>query len=136
MALHDSAIVAFAETKIVEKSDRDVWELGAEVLESLLAKTGIAKAEIDGLVMSSSMTGASNPFWSQSTADQLALELDFCQIVDLGGCSATAALARACMAIETGCANIVLCLYADCPSSGNNRRERGGQDWTGLSGYL
>jgi len=52
MALHDSAIVAFAETKIVEKSDRDVWELGAEVLESLLAKTGIAKAEIDGLVMS------------------------------------------------------------------------------------
>ena len=136
MALHDSAIVAFAETKIVEKSDRDVWELGAEVLESLLAKTGIAKAEIDGLVMSSSMTGASNPFWSQSTADQLALELDFCQIVDLGGCSATAALARACMAIETGCANIVLCLYADCQSSDNNRRERGGQDWTGLVGYL
>lgn len=136
MALHDAAIVAFAETKIVEKSDRDVWELGAEVLESLLAKSGIAKAEIDGLVMSSSMTGASNPFWSQSTADQLALELNFCQIVDLGGCSATAALARACMAIDAGQASIVLCLYADCQSSDNNRRERGGQDWTGLVGYL
>jgi acetyl-CoA acetyltransferase len=136
MALHDAAIVAYAETKIVEKSDRDVWELGAEVLESLLVKSGIEKGEIDGLILSSSMTGAGNPFWSQSTADQLALELDFCQTVDLGGCSPTAALARACLAIDAGMANIVLCLYADCQSSENNRRERGGQEWTQLVGYL
>src|SRR6476646_7433643 len=110
MALRDTAIIGYAETKIVEKSDRDVWEIGAEILETLLDKTGFEKREIDGLILSSSMTGAGNPFWSQATADQLALELDFCQIVDLGGCSATAALARACMAIETGRANIVLCL--------------------------
>jgi len=36
MSLRDSAIVAYAETKVVEKSERDVWELGAEALESLL----------------------------------------------------------------------------------------------------
>jgi acetyl-CoA acetyltransferase len=136
MALHDAAIIAYAETKIVEKSDRDVWELGAEVLESLLAKSGLEKGEIDGLVLSSSMTGASNPFWSQSTADQLALELNFCQTVDIGGCSPTAALARACMAIDAGLATTVLCLYADCQASENNRRERGVQDWTQLVGYL
>ena len=33
------------------------------------------------------MTGAGNCFWSQTTADQLALEVDFCQTVDIGGCS-------------------------------------------------
>ena len=33
MAISDTAIVGYAETKIVEKSDRDVWELGAEILE-------------------------------------------------------------------------------------------------------
>ena len=37
MALHDTAIVGYAETKIVERSERDVWELGAEILEALLA---------------------------------------------------------------------------------------------------
>jgi hypothetical protein len=66
MALADTAIVAYAETKIVQKTDRDVWELGAEVLEALLDKTGMEKREIDGLVLSGSQTGAGNPFWSQA----------------------------------------------------------------------
>ena len=65
MALHDVAVVGYAETKIVEKSDRDIWELQAEILESLLEKTGFEKGEIDGLILSSSMTGAGNAFWSQ-----------------------------------------------------------------------
>src|SRR2546426_12245068 len=85
MALRDTAIVGYAETKIVEKSDRDVWELGAEILETLLDKTGFEKGEIDGLALSAAQTGAGNPFWSQTTADQLGLELDFCQTVDIGG---------------------------------------------------
>ena len=76
MAMRDTAIVAYAETRIVQRSDGDIWELGAEVLEALLDKTGIEKGEIDGLVLSGSQTGAGNPFWSQTTADQLALEVD------------------------------------------------------------
>jgi hypothetical protein len=45
MALRDAAIVGYAETKIVEKSGRDVWELGAEILETLLGKTKFEKGE-------------------------------------------------------------------------------------------
>ena len=52
MGLRDNAIVAYAETKVMKKSDRDVWVLAGEILESLLDKTGFEKAEIDGLVMS------------------------------------------------------------------------------------
>src|SRR5690606_21301727 len=100
MAMSDTAIVAYAETKIVPKADCDVWELGAQVLEDLLDKTGLEKGEIDGLILSSSMTGSGNCFWSQTTADQLALEVDFCQTVDIGGCSPTGALARAAIAID------------------------------------
>ena len=33
MALRDSAIVGFAETKIVTKSEVDIWTLGAQILE-------------------------------------------------------------------------------------------------------
>lgn len=137
MALHDAAIIGFAETKIVEKSDRDVWELGAEILETLLVKTGFAKEEIDGLVLSSSATGAGNIFWSQTTADQLGLELDFAQTVDIGGCSPAGAVARAVMAIDAGLCTTVLCLFADTQAAENNMRMRGfAQEWTAPFGYL
>jgi len=137
MALHHSAIVGYAETKIVPKSEIDVWELGAEVLEALLDRTGFEKGEIDGLILSSSMTGAGNNFWSQTMADQLALELGFCQTVDIGGCSPVAALARATAAIDAGFCETVLCLYADTAVAENNGRPRSyGGEWTNPFGYL
>jgi len=137
MALSDCAVVGFAETKIVQKSGRDVWELGAEILESLLDRCGYEKGEIDGLILSSSMTGAGNPFWSQSTADQLALEVDFCQTVDIGGCSPVGALARAAAAIDAGLCTTALCLYADTQATETNQRMRHFQaEWTLPHGLL
>ena len=73
MAFHDSAIVGYAETKIVEKSDKDVCALGAEILGSLIKSTGIEKDAIDGMILSSSMTSAGSVFWSQLMADALGL---------------------------------------------------------------
>lgn len=137
MGLRDTAIVAYAETKIVQKSDKDIWSLGAEVLEELLNKTGFEKGEIDGLVLSSSQTGAGNCFWAQSTADQLALEVDFCQTVDIGGCSPAGALVRAAMAIDAGMCETVFCLYADTQARENNTRQRHYQaEWTVPLGLL
>jgi acetyl-CoA acetyltransferase len=138
MALHDVAVVGYAETRIVEKSDRDIWELQAEILESLLEKTGFEKGEIDGMILSSSMTGAGNAFWSQTTADQLALELDFCQTVDIGGCSPTGALARAALAIDAGLCTTVFCLYADTQASEANRQRPRSYfgEWQQPHGYL
>ena len=34
MSFRDNAIVAYAETKVMKKSDRDVWVLAGEILES------------------------------------------------------------------------------------------------------
>jgi acetyl-CoA acetyltransferase len=137
MALRDAAVVGYAETKIVEKSERDIWEIGAEILATLLDKTGFEKGEIDGLILSSSMTGASNAFWSQTTADQLGLELDFCQTVDVGGSSPTGALARAAAALDAGLATTVFCLYADTQVSENNSRQRSFHgEWAAPLGYL
>src|SRR4051794_37632763 len=137
MALRDAAIVGYAETKIVEKSGRDVWELGAEILETLLGKTKFEKGEIDGLILSSSMTGAGNCFWSQTTADQLALEVDFCQTVDIGGCSPLGTIARAAAAIDAGLCSIVMCLFADTQAAENNQRMRAfHNEWTVPLGYI
>jgi acetyl-CoA acetyltransferase len=138
MAMHDAAVIAYAETKIVENGDRDIWELQAEILGSLLENAGYDKAEIDGLILSSSMTGAGNPFWSQTTADQLSLELDFCQSVDIGGCSPVGAVARASLAIDAGLCTTVLCLYADTQASDSSRRRPRShfEEWQQSYGYL
>jgi acetyl-CoA acetyltransferase len=89
MGLRDNAIVAYAETKVMKRSDRDVWTLMEEILETLLDKTGFGKSEVDALVMSGlSSTAAGNKFWAQSSADMLGLEPRFCEQVHTGGCSA------------------------------------------------
>jgi acetyl-CoA acetyltransferase len=125
VSLRDAAIVAFAETKAMEKSDRDVWELGAEILEALLARSGFEKAEIDGLVMPGfGLTAAGESFWAQVTADQLGLELDYCDQVHIGGCSATGSVARAAAAIDAGLCTTALVLFADTGVAENNRGDR------------
>lgn len=137
MAIHDSAIIGFAEVPSVRRSDRDVWEIGAELVESLIASTGVEKGQIDGMILSSCSTGAGNIFWSQTTADQLGLELDFCQSVDIGGCSPVASVARAAMAIDAGLCETVLCLFTDTQVAEDNRKMRAfAEEWTTPLGYL
>ena len=137
MAFHDSAIIGYAETKIVDRGDRDVCALGAEILGSLIKSTGVEKGAIDGLILSSAMSGAGSVFWSQLVADALGLGLNFCQTVDIGGCSPLGALARATMAIDAGLCENVLCLYADTQSSADHRPTRPFRvEWTSALGYL
>src|SRR5258707_11574703 len=114
MSLRDNAIVAYAETKVMEKSDRNVWVLSGEILEELLDKTGIAKDEIDGLVMAGlTGTGAANPFWAQTTADVLGLEVGFCEQVHTGGFSAAGCVARAAAGLDYGMGGGAFLLFAD-----------------------
>ena len=123
MSLRDSAIVAYAETKVMDKSDRDVWVLSGEILEELLDKTGFEKGEIDGLAMAGlTATGAGNMFWAQTTADVLGLELNFCEQVHLGGSSSAGCVARAAAAIDAGLCETVLLLFADTHVLENNAR--------------
>lgn len=133
----DVAIIGYAETKIVSRSDRDIWELGAEILESLLDSTGLAKDEIDGLLVNTSLTGCSSAFWVQITAEYLGLELNFCQSVDLGGCSAVGAVARAALAIEGGACKNVLLLNMDTSNTDNNLKFRSfHREWTEPVGMI
>jgi acetyl-CoA acetyltransferase len=113
MALHDSVIAGYAETKIVTNSECSLFDFHAELVESLLASVGIEKQEIDGLVMGSTIKVSAMPFWAQSAAEMLGLELDFCEQVHIGGCSAVGGIARAAMAIDAGLCDVVLILNAD-----------------------
>jgi acetyl-CoA acetyltransferase len=136
VTLRDAVIVDYAETKIVDKTDRDVWELGAEILETLLKKTGLEKSEIDGMVVNAASIGAGSTFWSQTTADYLGLELDYCQLIDLGGCSPTGAVVRAAAAIDAGLCKTVLLLFADNGAARTPRTRSYRGEWTEPSGLL
>jgi acetyl-CoA acetyltransferase len=136
VTLGDTVIVDYAETKITDRTERDVWELGGEILETLLAKTGIEKSEIDGLLVNAAGIGAGSSFWSQTTADYLGLELNFCQSVDIGGCSPTGAVVRAAAAIQAGLCHIALVLYADNGAPRTRRTRSYREEWTEPSGLL
>ncbi|MGE3992076.1 thiolase family protein [Pseudorhodoplanes sp.] len=136
MALKDNAIVGFAEAQNVTKSGRDVFDFAGEVLEGLLAQTGIEKSEIDGLIVNPSLTATAS-FWAQSTSEYLGLELNFCDQTDLGGVSAIGGIARAAAALDAGFCNIVALINADTPTMGDNRRLRAFyEQWCDPSGLV
>jgi hypothetical protein len=45
MNLRHNAILAYAETNVMKKSDRDVWALMGEILKFLLDKSGFEQLE-------------------------------------------------------------------------------------------
>lgn len=125
MGLRDSAIVAYAETKVMKESDRDVWVLDAEILEALLERTSLDKEEIDGLVVAGlSLTGAGTEFWVQVTADQLGLEVDFAEEVHIGGCSSIGCVARTAAALDAGLCTVALLLFSSTAVRESNLRDR------------
>jgi len=94
MGLRDAVIAGYAETKITQRSGSDPYALAGDIVNSLLVRTGFEKAEVDGLIMSPSLTAARTTFWAQCVAEFLGLELRYCDTTDLGGCSPTAGVAR------------------------------------------
>src|SRR5262249_32070245 len=118
MGLRDSAIVAYAETKVMDKSDRDVWVLSGEILEELLDKTGIDKNEIDGLVMAGltrTGRGAGTRLGARPRAAGRGFGVGFCEQGPPGGCSGGGWVARAGAAIDYGMCEVAFLLFADPP---------------------
>src|SRR5262249_21392280 len=114
MSLRDNAIVGYAETTVMEKSDRDVLGLCGGILAQLLDETGIEKREIDGVgQVGMTGTGAANRFWEQTTSDVLGLEVGFLEQVHAGGCSAAGCVVRAAAAIDYGLCDVAFLLFAD-----------------------
>src|SRR6201981_4261401 len=95
MPLQHSVIAGYAETLIVVGGTHDLFEMHADLTEDLLTGAGVDKAEVDGLVMASSLTGTPTPFWAQAVVEMLGLEVDFLDQVQLGGCAPIGAGGRA-----------------------------------------
>jgi len=121
----DVAIIACADTKLVRNSGRSVMSLAGEVLGQVLERSGLERADIDGLALTVSLAEAGNPFWTNIAAESLGLTLSWCQLTDLGGASAVGNVARAAAAIHAGLCQTVVCLAADAPTTQDRSNQTG-----------
>jgi acetyl-CoA acetyltransferase len=113
----DIAVVGYGETKITLRGGRSAYDLASEVLDQVLAQTGIDKSEIDGLATGVPMSETANPFWSVYLCEMLGLTPSWTQVTGLGGASGIGGIARAAAAIRDGLCETVLVVLADAQSS-------------------
>jgi acetyl-CoA acetyltransferase len=111
------AIVDCAQLTSVRASGKTALELAAEVTAQLMARSGLERAQIDGLAATLANSEAGNAFWTSVLCETLGLSVAWAQVTDIGGCSVTGNVARASAAIHSGLAKVVLCLSADAPST-------------------
>ncbi len=90
------------------------WFLSRTFAE-LIARSGIAKTEIDGLVVSSYLLGPEN---AASLTQYLGVSPRFLLDLPYGGASGVIALKRAARAVQSGDAEIVACLSGDIAQYG------------------
>jgi acetyl-CoA C-acetyltransferase len=114
----DAAIIGCAQHKPIKVSEalpRHHLDQIAELCVLALSDAGLAPAQIDGIVLSSTFAEASQ-FVPTYVAEHLGLDLKFAEIVDLGGASAIGMVARAALAVTVGMCRAVLCVLQGYPT--------------------
>lgn len=111
------AVVGYGEVRNAKASGRTALELAAAAAADALRRAGLAREAVDGVAVTTPLSEAGDPFWSNLLVETLGLAPTWLQAMDLGGASAVAAVARAAAAIRAGACETVLCLFADAPST-------------------
>jgi len=81
----------------------------AELTQLAIADAGLKAEDINGLVLNGAWFNEATCFVPASVAEYLGTELDFAEVVDLGGANSVAMAWRAAAAIEMGLADVVVC---------------------------
>ncbi|GAC13971.1 nonspecific lipid-transfer protein [Aliiglaciecola lipolytica E3] len=82
----------------------------ADLAHKALTDAGLHKNDLDGLVINGPHFHEASVFVPAMAAEYLGIEVNFAEVVDLGGCTAVAQVWRAAMAIEMGLCQAVLCV--------------------------
>lgn len=82
----------------------------ADLANQALLDAGLQKSDLDGLVINGPHFHEASVFVPAMAAEYLGIEVNFAEVVDLGGCTAVAQIWRAAAAIELGLCQAVLCV--------------------------
>jgi|SRR5215831_4714002 len=107
MPTRDVGLIGYGSSVYEKKASRPELAYLADAARAALASAGIAKAEIDGLAISSTTLAPDN---AVTAAEYLGLPLSWANVSTAGGAGALACVLDAVRAIEAGHATHVLCL--------------------------
>jgi acetyl-CoA acetyltransferase len=113
----DIAIAGYAEIPNRSKTGRSAYDLAGEALAALLARTGLALEDIDGLSVTAALSEGANPFYAAYMCEALGITATWLHLSSLGGCSALSGVMRAASAVREGDCRIAVVLSADAPST-------------------
>jgi acetyl-CoA C-acetyltransferase len=121
-----AAVVGVADYKNVRKytGQRKFYiEQWAELTHMAIADAGLSKQDIDGICCAS--IPESTMFAPATIAEYLGLQVNFAEMVDLGGASSVSMIWRAAAAIELGICEAVVCAAPGLPIPSNpNQKPR------------
>lgn len=132
------AIVGVGATKQGKLPGSNPVTLGTEAFKLALDDAGLAKGQIDGLL---TMPGTTSPEGSLNylrMGETLGIDPKYTGSMTMGGGTCGALIQNAAMAIESGMADYVACVFADTARTGNYRfgRASGWGDSWGIWGMF
>jgi len=138
MAWSRACIAGVGATKQGKLPDETPLTLAAEAVRLALADSGIAKSEVDGLL---TMPGTTSPEGSKNylnVGELLGINPRFTGSMTMGGATGGALVQIAAMAVATGMAKVVVCVFADTARTGGSRfgAAAGGDDSWGVWGMF
>ena len=126
-----TAIAGLGLTEMGKVYGRTATDFAAEALALALADAGLAKDDVDGLLINANHSAEMTPMLQMS----LGLEdLTLVNAMSAYGSSAGAMLQYAAHAIATGQANVVACLYADAPLAPGGSISQSAYNGRGIGG--
>jgi len=138
MAWRQAAIAGVGVTRQGKLPDETPLSLAAEAVRLALADSGIDKREVDGLL---TMPGTTSPEGAKNylaVGELLGINPRFTGSMTMGGATGGALVQIAAMAVATGMARTVVCVFADTARTGGSRfaAAAGGDDSWGVWGMF
>jgi acetyl-CoA acetyltransferase len=136
MAWRRAAIVGVGATRQGRLPDETPLSLAAQAFSLALEDSGIDKSEVDGLLSQPGTTSVEGSKNYLNLGELLGVNPRFTGSMTLGGATGGALVQIAAMAISTGMASVVACIFADTARSGGSRfgAAAGGEESWGLWG--
>ena len=121
MAWRQAAIAGVGASRQGKLPGESPLSLATEALRAALDDSGIKKSEIDGLLTMPGTTSPEGPKHYLAVGEHLGIDPRFTGSMSMGGATAGALVQQAAMAISTGLASVVLCIFGDTARTGGNK---------------
>lgn len=121
MAWRKAAIAGVGASRQGKLPGETPLSLATEAFSAALDDSGIDKSEVDGLLTMPGTSSSEGPKHYLAVGEHLGINPKFTGSMSMGGATAGALVQLAAMAVSTGMADVVACVFGDTARSGGSR---------------